>query len=106
MLGYTTIDIPFGRPNDAYPLTPTAPRDSARPSNVEYDPNDIDEYVIMLPTKNVAYPVLTLDPTAQYTFFDNAPFFRMTEESSPVLKVVVVWNIHIDVEILRPSRVK
>ena len=48
------------------------------------------EYVNTFPTKNDAYPRLTDVPTAQWTFLDNAPFFNIMEESSPVVSVVAV----------------
>ena len=38
--------------------------------------------------------MLALDPTAQYTLADNAPFFNIMEESDPVVSVVDVCNIH------------
>jgi hypothetical protein len=48
-----------------------------------------------LPSTNAEYPMLTVDPTAQNTFFDNAPFVSIIDESVPVMSVVVVWNIHV-----------
>jgi hypothetical protein len=39
--------------------------------------------------------MLTVDPTAQNTSFDNAPFVSIIDESVPVMSVVVVWNIHV-----------
>ena len=60
----------------------------------------------MFPTKNEEYPTLVLDPTDQYTFLDKAPFLRIMDESSPIVSVVDVWNIHTGFVPLRPSNTK
>ena len=38
--------------------------------------------------------MLTLEPTAQYTFAATARFASITEESDPVVRVPDIWNIH------------
>ena len=44
----------------------------------------------MFPTMKAEYPMLVVEPTAQNTFFDKAPFFRIIDESDPVVSVVDV----------------
>ena len=46
--------------------------------------------------KNDAYPMLTFELTAQYTFLDNAPFLSIMLESAPITSDPNVWNIHTD----------
>ena len=58
-----------------------------------------------LPTTNAEYPILTVDPTAQNTFFDSAPLVSIIDESVPVMTVVVVWNIHVFWGAFLPSSV-
>ena len=42
-------------------------------------------------------------PTDQNTFFDKAPFLRITDEYIPVVSVDTVWKTHRDVVIFLAS---
>ena len=45
---------------------------------------------MILPTTKLENPMLAVDPTAQYTFADSAPFLSIIDESDAVVNVVVV----------------
>ena len=105
-VGYTTAEVPFDEDIGEYPAKLIDVMERACPSRAAYGANEIEVTAKMFPTKNEAYPRLTVDWMAQKTFFANAPFIRIIDESSPVIKVVVVWNIHTAPVTLRALSVK
>jgi hypothetical protein len=76
------VEDPLGSARDRYSPHIADEGVNAWPSKVTKGAKVIVENASILPTMNDEYPRLTVDDTAQYTFFDRAPFLRMTEESS------------------------
>jgi hypothetical protein len=102
-LGDTTADTPLGTFADEAPANDTVDSDRLRPSTRAYASMLIDDCARIVPAIDVAYPMLALPPTIQYTFDAKAPFFSITLASAPVVRLPDTWKTHVTPDTLCAS---